>query len=41
VGHGELVTSAAEIEPALGRAFASQQPACVNILIDGLPVPKF
>ncbi len=40
-GHGELVTSAAEIEPALDRAFASQQPACVNILIDGLPAPKF
>lgn len=40
-GHGELVASAAELIPALDRAFASGKPACVNILIDGLPAPKF
>jgi acetolactate synthase I/II/III large subunit len=40
-GHGELVTTEAEIIPALDRAFASGKPACVNILIEGLPAPKF
>lgn len=33
-GHGELVRSAAEIGPALDRAFASQKPALVNVLTD-------
>jgi acetolactate synthase I/II/III large subunit len=38
-GHGELVTRAADIEPALGRAIASGKPACVNVMIERLPAP--
>lgn len=38
--HGEQVTTAEEIAPALDRAFASRKPACVNILIEGLPAPR-
>ncbi len=33
-GYGELVERAEDIRPALERAFASGQPACVNVLID-------
>jgi acetolactate synthase I/II/III large subunit len=33
-GYGELVKSAAELKPALGRAFASGKPALVNVLTD-------
>ncbi|HEU4361292.1 MAG TPA: acetolactate synthase [Mycobacterium sp.] len=33
-GHGELVTSPAELRPAVERAFASGQPAVVNVLTD-------
>ena len=33
-GHGELVERAEDIRPALERAFASDLPACVNVLID-------
>jgi acetolactate synthase-1/2/3 large subunit len=32
--HGEFVTRAADIVPALERAFASGQPACVNVMTD-------
>lgn len=38
-GHGEFVTAAAELAPALARAFASGRPACVNVLIEGQPAP--
>jgi len=38
-GHGEFVEAAAELAPALERAFASGKPACVNVLIQGLPAP--
>ena len=38
-GHGEVVTSPGQIEPALGRALASGKPAVVNVMIDGLPAP--
>ena len=38
-GHGEFVTAAAEIEPALARAVASGKPAVVNVMIEGLPAP--
>ena len=38
-GHGELVTSAAELAPALERALASGKPACVNIMIERVPAP--
>ena len=33
-GHGELVSSPDELRPALERAFASGQPALVNVLTD-------
>ena len=33
-GYGELVERAEDIRPALERAFASDLPACVNVLID-------
>ncbi len=32
--HAECVTDAAEIRPALERAFASGKPACVNVMTD-------
>jgi acetolactate synthase-1/2/3 large subunit len=37
--HGELVTRRAELAPALARAGASGLPACVNVMIEGLPAP--
>ncbi len=33
-GHGEFVDDAAEIGPAIDRAFASGKPAVVNVLVD-------
>jgi acetolactate synthase-1/2/3 large subunit len=36
-GHGEFVTEAADIFPAIERAFASGKPACVNVIIDQKP----
>jgi acetolactate synthase-1/2/3 large subunit len=38
-GHGELVTRAAELAPALERAIASAKPACVNVMIERVPAP--
>jgi acetolactate synthase-1/2/3 large subunit len=38
-GHGELVTSAAELGPALERALASAKPACVNVMIERAAAP--
>lgn len=38
-GHGEFVTEAAALAPALARAFASGLPACVNVLIEGQAAP--
>lgn len=38
-GHGELVTQAAELGPAIDRAIASGKPACVNVMIEKLPAP--
>lgn len=38
-GHGELVTDPSEVLPAARRAQASGLPACVNIMIEGLPAP--
>ncbi len=38
-GHGELVTSAAELGPALERALASGKPACVNVMLERVPAP--
>ena len=38
-GHGELVEHAAELRPALARAFAAGRPAVVNVMIAGQPAP--
>ena len=38
-GHGELVTRAADLGPALERAIASGKPACVNVMIERVPAP--
>ncbi len=39
--HGELVEDPASLEPALARAVAAGRPACINVLIDGLPAPTY
>lgn len=39
-GHGECVTTADAMLPAIERALASGLPACVNVMIDGLPAPS-
>ncbi len=39
--HGEFVTDAADLGPALARAVASGKPACVNVTMNGLPAPVF
>ena len=39
-GHGEYVSRSDELLPALRRALASGLPACVNVMIDGLPAPQ-
>ena len=38
-GHGELVTQASQLMPAVTRAIASGLPACVNVMIEGVPAP--
>jgi acetolactate synthase-1/2/3 large subunit len=38
-GHGEVVEHAADLAPALARAFASGRPAVVNVMLDGQPAP--
>ncbi len=38
--HGESVTSAAALQPAVARAAASGKPACVNVFIEGFPAPN-
>jgi acetolactate synthase-1/2/3 large subunit len=38
-GHGEFVACAADLPPALERAFASGKPACVNVLIESIAAP--
>jgi acetolactate synthase I/II/III large subunit len=40
-GYGALVKRVEDIEPALRDAFASGRPACVNVVIEGLPAPTF
>ena len=39
-GHGELVTEAAQMLPAVTHAIASGKPACVNVMIEGVPAPN-
>ena len=38
-GHGEFVTEAAQLLPAVERAIASGKPACVNVMMEGVPAP--
>ena len=40
-GHGEHVEHAADLPAALERAVASNKPAVVNVVIDGVPAPTF
>ncbi len=39
-GHGEFVERAGDLAPALARAFASNKPACVNVVIAGQAAPS-
>ncbi len=39
-GHGEHVTSVEELLPAVERALNGGLPACLNVMIDGLPAPN-
>jgi acetolactate synthase-1/2/3 large subunit len=39
-GYGELVTDAAQVFPAASRAIRSNLPACLNVMIEGLPAPN-
>lgn len=39
-GHGEQVTEAEALLPAVQRARASGRPACINVLIEGVPAPQ-
>ncbi|WP_454691196.1 thiamine pyrophosphate-binding protein [Achromobacter aloeverae] len=38
-GHGSLVTMAEAVTPALAQARGCGLPACVNVMIEGLPAP--
>jgi acetolactate synthase-1/2/3 large subunit len=38
-GHGERVTTQADLEPALERAAASGRPACVDVMIERQAAP--
>jgi acetolactate synthase-1/2/3 large subunit len=38
-GHGEFVTAAADLGPAIERAIAAKLPACVNVMIERTPAP--
>ena len=39
--HGEHVEHPADLDAALARAVASGRPACVNVMIDGVPAPTY
>ena len=39
-GHGEIVSDAGALAPALERALASGKPACVNVMIERVPAPS-
>ncbi len=39
--HGEYVTTAEELRPALERALASGKPACINVKLNAQPAPVF
>ena len=39
-GHGELVSEPHAMAAAIQRAQASDLPACVNVMIEGVPAPQ-
>ena len=39
--HGEDVTRMSELQPALSRAAKAGKPACVNVMIERLPAPRY
>jgi thiamine pyrophosphate-dependent acetolactate synthase large subunit-like protein len=39
--HGEDVFKPAELQGALRRAADSRKPACVNVMIERLPAPRY
>jgi acetolactate synthase-1/2/3 large subunit len=39
-GYGEQVTRAEDLAPAARRAAQSRRPACLNVMIEGLPAPN-
>ena len=39
-GHGELVAREQDLLPAARRAQASGRPACLNVMIEGVPAPN-
>jgi acetolactate synthase-1/2/3 large subunit len=39
--HGEDVPSIMELDAALGRAMRANLPACVNVMIERLPAPRY
>jgi acetolactate synthase-1/2/3 large subunit len=39
--HGEDVLQSRELEGALQRAAAACKPACVNVMIERLPAPRY
>jgi acetolactate synthase-1/2/3 large subunit len=39
--HGEDVSTPAELQSALRRAAAAGRPACVNVMIERLPAPRY
>jgi acetolactate synthase-1/2/3 large subunit len=38
-GHGEHVTRAADLAPAIERALASGKPACINVMVESIAAP--
>ena len=38
--HGEQVSDAAAMTPAVGRASATGLPACINVMIEGVAAPQ-
>lgn len=40
-GHGEHVTASDQLAGALARALAAGKPACLNVMIEGVPAPTF
>jgi len=39
-GYGEFITDAAQMAAAVERAYGSSVPACINVMIEGVPAPQ-